>query len=289
MSAILLLLFCQAAWAVEPSGWERKNMDGAPVSILVPTGSQPQQTGQRHPGFDETTSGWQLQSHSWPGRGASRMILYLQRGDITIYYSRNAPQSKYRTLDDYLESEMNGRKPEAEQYGKWKGYTVRLLALKDPDRHPSVEAPFGDLAIHAVEFGPNEYLAITLHANPDAVQGYLPYLYKVRDSIRYSKAILVAKRPPRSEKTAGRVETYQPEPAAAPAPPARLSTPMQQRLVLLPHLGIGGPFGRYARTGRNYYPYVRVLQCPQGFLPVPSSWPRIGAFVCRPIRPYSGQ
>ena len=304
MNALLLALPISAALAVEPAGWQRKSLENAPVSVLVPTGSQLQEAGQRHPGFDEATSGWQLQSKFWPARGESRMILFLQRGDITIYYSRDSADPKHRTLDDFVETEANGRKPEAEQYGKWKGYTVRLIALKDPNRHPGADAPFGDLAIHAVEFGPREYLAIVLHANPDAVPTYLPYFYKVRDSIQYRKTkppVLVAAKkpekptPPSTAPDASSPNTDDRPPA--PMPPRRvpLAFPLPRRsLILLPHLGAHGGLGRHGgvdslRIGRNYYPYVRVLQCPQGFLPRPSEWPRAGAFVCEPIRPYSGQ
>jgi len=283
MLALLAVPFAFAV-AVEPVKWERKSLDGAPVSVLVPKGSQPQEAGKRHPGFDEAAEGWQLQSTAWPDRGASRMILYLKRGDITVYYGSDDAEAKLRTLDDYVESETNGRKPEGEQYGKWKGFTVRLVALRDPNRHPAADAPFGDLAIHAVEFGPKEYLAIVLHAHPDAVQSYLPYFYKVRDSIRYSKKppVLVAK----SKKTEKPAKPEKPKESAepkAPPPADEASLPPHKRLVLLPHLG------RRTRPGANYYPYVRVLQCPQGFIPKTSDWPRAGSIVCRPVRMHSGQ
>ncbi len=232
-----LLLSWTSAHAVEPSGWQRKPLAGTPVSVLVPKGSIPQRT-DRHPGFDEASTGWQLQSIHWPDRGASRIILYLKSGDITVFYSRENPDPNYKTLDDYIQHETTGRVPDAEDYGKWKGYTVRLIALKDTNRHPPAAVPFGDLAIHAVDFGPHEYLAVTLHAHPDAVEDYLRYFYKVRDSIRYAKPTPVT---------------------TAKAPPIMPGSqlPPKKRLVLLPSSL------SHNRVGRGFYPYVRVLQCPQ--------------------------
>src|SRR5262249_7188551 len=135
-------------------------------------------------------------------------------------------------------------------------YTVRLVALKDPDRHPPAEIPFGDLAIHSVEFGPKEYLAIALHAHPDVMEDYLRYFYKVRDSIRYAK----------------------PRPATIVKAPAALLPPLATRkLILLPSF-------YPVKLGRSFYPYVRVFNCPQNTLPVASSWPRPNAFLCQPVK-----
>ena len=243
LAAWLLLLIPSTAFSLEPLNWERRSLPDAPVSVLIPAGSIPQIPGYGRPGFDEVREGWRLQTLKHH-EGTSRLILYLRHGSITVNYFHNDPYENYVTLDSYVHDILHGEPWGEDEYGSWKGFPTRLIGRKDKSSPP--EAPYGATSLHAVEFGPREYLLVELNCNQNSVKDYLKYLVKIRDSVQY---------------------TGKSKPGPWPASQTRASEPSARRLLL--------------PTKDPFYPYRSVDACPPGKTPSVENWPHPGDAICR--------
>lgn len=188
MVRMLLLLPVLLAHPEMPEDWERRVLPSSKLassdfSVLVPTGSIEQPRGKTRPGADEARTGWLLQSEAGHP-GLTRLIMYLKRGSLEVQHARGATYGGWRTPSEFRAGVASSGAPWGEdQPGVWKGKKTILMGRRSGNAVPA-DAQYGVTVLFLVELGASEYVYVKLESHPDAVEGYLPWFLRVKDSLR---------------------------------------------------------------------------------------------------------